>query len=50
MWTASGTLSLEGDVVYVEQTIGFGVKFIELTSQQRTQIDHLMATAAKASA
>lgn len=49
-WTAAGELSLHADVAYVEKAIGFGVKFVELSDDQKSAIESLMGSAARASA
>jgi PilZ domain-containing protein len=49
-FSASDAMSLEGEVVYVERAMGFGVRFLHVTSEQLTQLQHLLDTYKKASA
>ena len=46
----SHSISIESDVVYVEPTMGFGVKFQNVGAETLTQLQRLIDTHKKASA
>ena len=47
---ASASFSVESEVVYVERTMGFGVKFQNLSADRLAQLRQLLDTHKKASA
>lgn len=48
--TGAGEMSIDSEVVYIERTMGFGVKFGELSTAQRDTLQLLIDSAQKASA